>query len=380
MWPRFIGFFLSSSLKLRRRSGSTWGCFTGFFSSSSLKLRRRSGSMGGCFTGFFFSSSLKLSRPASSFFFFRIADHSLDLLVDLVDVPLYVCRATKELTEDVINFGNKVSEKGTNHHTTAYKIAQINKEKQQVLEFEAEHTSIVSREEFYKLAPNRLKELADKNEHSLRLAQLEFELQERKLLAIELKEHKEKRSKLNQKIADLEDRERESVEGLKNLVETCKPFVESLDLSEADFGNTIVFAPSIETMSIPLESLYRQAKAREAQLGDFECFFKEEELQISYSDFTIRLLYCPKLERVLAKCDKPVLLDSVNPSDDGLGLPNLYGVSDRNDELMRQWHESGWKCYRWLQNIAGIELMLDECEVTSNAIDLNDVLDHLITA
>ena len=62
---------------------------------------------------------------------------------------------------------------------------------------------------------------------------------QRKLLAIELKEHKEKRSKLNQKIADLEDRERESVEGLKNLVETCKPFVESLDLSEADFGNTI---------------------------------------------------------------------------------------------------------------------------------------------
>ena len=114
-------------------------------------------------------------------------------------------------------------------------------------------------------------------------------------------------------------------------------------------------------MSIPLESLYRQAKARQAQFGDFECNIEKDELQLIFSQFTMRLLYCPKLERVLAKCDKPALLDSINHngidyssdshqnilSDDGMGLPNLYGVSDRNDKMMRQWHESGWKCYRY---------------------------------
>jgi len=130
-------------------------------------------------------------------------------------------------------------------------------------------------------------------------------------------------------------------------------------------------------MSIPLESLYRQAKARQAQFGDFECNIEKDELQLIFSQFTMRLLYCPKLERVLAKCDKPALLDSINHNDDGMGLPNLYGVSDRNDKMMRQWHESGWKCYRWMQNIAGIELMLDECEFSKNAIDLNDVLDYI---
>ena len=49
------------------------------------------------------------------------------LITDMKNLNLKLQRATKELTEDVINFGNKVSEKGTNHHTTAYKIAQINK-------------------------------------------------------------------------------------------------------------------------------------------------------------------------------------------------------------------------------------------------------------
>ncbi|CBY19309.1 unnamed protein product [Oikopleura dioica] len=286
-------------------------------------------------------------------------------------------QATKKLTDEVIGFGNKVSDLGTSHHTTAYKIAQINKETQHVLDFKAEHTSIVSKEEFYERAPSRLKELANQNEHSLRLAQLEFELQERKLLSVELQEHKEARSKLNQMIADLEDRERESVDGLKNLVETCKPFVESLDVSEEDFEKTIVFAEEFETMSIPLESLYRQAKAREAQLGDFKCSVEKNELQLIFPQFTVRLLYCPELERVLSKCDQPALLDSINPNDDGMGLPNLYRVSDRNDKMMCQWHESGWKCYRWMQNIAGIELMLDECEFSKNAIDLNDVLDYI---
>ena len=53
-----------------------------------------------------------------------------------------------------------------------------NQETQQVLDFKAEHTSILSKEEYYERAPLRLKELANQNEHSLRLAQLEFELQE----------------------------------------------------------------------------------------------------------------------------------------------------------------------------------------------------------
>ena len=34
-------------------------------------------------------------------------------------------QATKKLTDEVIGFGNKVSDLGTSHHTTAYKIAQI---------------------------------------------------------------------------------------------------------------------------------------------------------------------------------------------------------------------------------------------------------------
>lgn len=64
-----------------------------------------------------------------------------------------------------------------------------NQETQKVSDFKAEHTSIVSKEEFYERAPSRLKELANQNEHSLRLAQLEFELQEvrttrRKILAL----------------------------------------------------------------------------------------------------------------------------------------------------------------------------------------------------
>ena len=113
-------------------------------------------------------------------------------------------------------------------------------------------------------------------------------------------------------------------------------------------------------MSIPLESLYRQAKAREAQLGDFKCNVEKDEVKLIFPKFTIRLLYCPELERVMAKCEETALLANINPngiaspfesrqkilSEDGMGLPNLYGVSDRNDKMMRQWHESGWKCYR----------------------------------
>jgi hypothetical protein len=72
-------------------------------------------------------------------------------------------------------------------------------------------------------------------------------------------------------------------------------------------------------MSIPLESLYRQAKAREAQLGDFKCNIEKDELKLIFPKFTIRLLYCPELERVLAKCDKPALLDSINPN--GITFP-----------------------------------------------------------
>ena len=49
------------------------------------------------------------------------------LVTDMKQRNLSLQQATKKLSDDVISFGSRVSDLGTTHHTTAYKIAQINK-------------------------------------------------------------------------------------------------------------------------------------------------------------------------------------------------------------------------------------------------------------
>ena len=41
----------------------------------------------------------------------------------------------------------------------------------------------------------------------------------------------------------------------------------------------------------------------------------------------------------------------------------MFGQTTCNDPEFRALIEAGWRCYRWLQNMCGIELILKEDEI-----------------
>merc|ERR1711937_584601 len=254
----------------------------------------------------------------------------------------------------------KMIEKEELSRNFKFRVRQLEKKAEAERLFAARHISLISREQFLSQAPPRLLNLSKKSEHDENLARLEFELQNRKSLAAELASRRDLAARLENELTTRRETLRDVEPGLSGLLESTKPPLQGLELELTALGETIDFISDPNGVSDSLTAIYRQAKMREANKGDLSVSASQNEVQVTFGKKQIQFQFCPILDRVMTKA---------NDTGDN-GRPNMFGeVKEAGiiGEKFHEWVKKGWRCYRWAQNVAGLELMLSEEELSEVA-------------
>jgi len=259
------------------------------------------------------------------------------------------------------------------NETTLYRVAQMGRRRESELTWRGVFYAqiaprLVSEGEFDAAAPPRLKEQAALSEHDRELARLEFELEQRKALTKMLHERKNTVHTLREQLEERRETVVQVEPGLEALLDSTKPLLQGLELEIATLGETIDFQEDPDLCD-PMIALYRQCKMREANCGDMSCELTAQgEILVRLgAGKEVIFAFCPVVDRVFVRSSSSIDLDALNPADLGVsGRPNMFGEMVEQGEVgekFNQWIQSGWKCYRWAQNIAGFELMLSDDEL-----------------
>jgi len=258
----------------------------------------------------------------------------------------------------------KMIEKEELSRNFKFRVRQLEKKAEAERLFAARHISLISREQFLSQAPPRLLNLSKKSEHDENLARLEFELQNRKSLAAELASRRDLAARLENELTTRRETLRDVEPGLSGLLESTKPLLQGLELELTALGETIDFISDPNGLSDSLTAIYRQAKMREANKGDLSVSASQNEVQVTFGKKQIQFQFCPILDRVMTKANCNLEIVANDTGDNG--RPNMFGeVKEAGiiGEKFHEWVKKGWRCYRWAQNVAGLELMLSEEEL-----------------
>lgn len=233
---------------------------------------------------------------------------------------------------------------------------------------------------FDQCAPQRLREQATLSKHNQQLARLEFELEQRKELATKLKQKKAQVERLRIELADRRDAVIDVEPGLVALVESTKPLLQGLELELSTMGESIHFDEEPSSFQDPMVAIFRQCKMREQNCQDIVTRIEGDQIVIALkSNREIAFVYCSLVDRIFTKSN--FNLDGINGNDVGTtGRPNMFGEVEEPGEIgkkMASWIQQGWKCYRWVQNVAGYELMLPDEEL-QNVADLDSAIDSIL--
>lgn len=266
----------------------------------------------------------------------------------------------KDEWEKTENAKNQLNNKRQSHQAVQYRINRLREQIEDDLAVRAEGVDLVTFDEFNSNAPEYLKRKSQQNSHDQHLARLEYELMQRKEMNSSLKTKQEELLKLKSEIIEKESNLTITEPGLKNLLESTQPLLAGLELQLGELGNTLTFDSFDEyDLNDSLMCLFRQCK----NLGDdvLVKYHSRDSFQVQYQsyifDFTSDKTGC-----VFIKSNKS--LDSVGLNDFGTSRPNMFGQSDAsNDPEFTDRIKAGYRCYRWLQNICGLELILKEDEL-----------------
>ncbi|KAK7601975.1 hypothetical protein V9T40_009416 [Parthenolecanium corni] len=150
-----------------------------------------------------------------------------------------------------------------------YETHHLKKEISNCMSFKSkdEHIDLIPVEEFYESAPETITrpEITKKDRHRLRLAQLEWELTQRKVLAETCNELMIEKDKTASEIRKKKDRIENLIPMIKNILSATKPVQEYLGLSSSQIQTEPELA---QLLPPPLYFLSIQANAMEEATGD----------------------------------------------------------------------------------------------------------------
>lgn len=240
---------------------------------------------------------------------------------------------------------------------------RINRLKQQIEEeksVKAENMDIISVSQFLEDAPPRLIEKSKLSDHDQNLARLEFELMQRKEMNTLLKTKQEDLLRLKNEIIEKESNLTVIEPGLKQLLESTKPLLAGMELQLDTIGDELSFESFDEyDLSDSLMCLFRQCKNF---TGDILVKYKSRDLfEVHYQKYIFEFTHDMISGCVFVRSNTN--LDSVGLCDFGTSKPNMFGQTNESDPDFEAKIKDGFRCYRWLQNICGLELILKEEEL-----------------
>jgi len=212
-------------------------------------------------------------------------------------------------------------------------------------------------------ADQQLKERAKLGEHDEHLAMLEFELHQRRHMNGILKTKQEELLKLKSEIMDKEENLSLLEPGLKQLMESTKPLLSGLELELGSLSEKMQFENFDEEMTDSLMCLYRQCRARQTNKNDVLVKYQGSNcFDVELTGNKLELSYQAQFDCVFIRSQ--LSLDDIGVAGDtGRHVPNMFGQVACDEPAFRALIDSGWRCYRWLQNMCGIELILTEAEL-----------------
>jgi len=262
-----------------------------------------------------------------------------------------------EKTEDA---KNQLNNKRQNYQAVQYRINRLREQIEEDSAVKAEKIELISIDEFYKNAPEHLKIKSKQNSHDQHLARLEYELMQRKEMNSSLKTKQEDLLRLKNEIIEKESNLTVTEPGLKQLLESTKPLLTGLEIQLCELGTALSFECFDDyDLNDSLMCLFRQSK----NLGDdvLVKYHSKDSFQVQYESYVFDFTSDPS-GCVFIKSNK--CLDSVGLNDFGTSRPNMFGQSNAaNDPEFNAKMKAGFRCYRWLQNICGLELILKEEEL-----------------
>merc|ERR1712176_1367096 len=213
--------------------------------------------------------------------------------------------------------------------------------------------------EFNSHADEQLKQRAQLSDHDHHLALLEFELIQRRHMNGILKQKQEELLKLKSEIMDKEENLSLLEPGLKQLMEATKPLLNGLELELESLSEKIEFESFDQVeLADSLMCLYRQCRARQMNKNDILVKYQgPNRFTVEITGANLEVSYHDKFGCAFIRSSSS--LDHVGVQGDlGCHVPNMFGQVACNDSDFQQLIKSGWRRYRWLQNMCGIELIL----------------------
>lgn len=152
---------------------------------------------------------------------------------------------------------NKVDEHHLELQNLLYEISHIQKEVNKCLEFRSldEDINLVSVDEFYKHAPIEISkpEVTSKDAHKLKLARLDWELNERKVMKAKIKSLECSIEKYQNECKEKHEKLESFNPRLNKIIDACKPTLEFLKMNFDDDCN---IGDSVQLLPKPLYTLY----------------------------------------------------------------------------------------------------------------------------